>query len=179
MPSCVKQTMNRQAGIDINQFSALFKNTPLSLHCVIHSLTAYNPLLDFFLFEQLNGTSGFTVLTYFLSSVSFVYGDKYKSELLQCSQRYTHTHTHTNKYTHTCTQWARHNASKHHKEVKPQNFNMTLMSEPATTVVTLMPTSEEEFLKVDSGSCCENVKSYKTSIGRIWLAWISTPSMWK
>lgn len=166
MPSCVKQTMNSQAGVDINQFSALFKSTLHSLHCVIHSLTAYNPLLDFFLFEQLIDT-GNTVLTdiFCLPSVLFVEIDKYKSELLQCS---THTCTHSEPGSYT--------AGNHHKEVKIQHFNLTLM---AATVVTLMRRSEEEFWKVDSGSRSKNARSYKTSLGRIWLAWLSALSVWK
>lgn len=157
--------MNRHAGVDINQFSALFKSTRLSSHRVIHSLTAYNPLLDFFLFEQLIGISGFTVLTeiFCLVSVLYVEIDKYKSDLLQCSQHYTQTHAHSEPGSYS----ASNQKKKNHKEVKPQHLNMMLITEPATAVLTLMAKSEEDFWKVDNGSCSENVKSYKTSLARI------------
>lgn len=44
---------------------------------------------------------------------------------------------------------------------------MMFMTEWAITVVASMPKSEEEIWKVCNGSCFENVKSYKTSLGRI------------
>lgn len=81
--------MNRRAGEDVKQFSALFKSTPLPLHCVIHSLIHHNvEILDYFPFEQLISTAGFYALTeVFYLLVSFVCGDQInKSALLQSSQ---------------------------------------------------------------------------------------------
>lgn len=80
MPSHDKWAMNRQAGVGIKQFSALFKSTSLSLHSVMHSLKIHCPS-EFFqlLIGKLYCTVKAVISCYFLFFfyVHFLGGDKY------------------------------------------------------------------------------------------------------